>query len=155
MLFWWICGGESVFPVLLLRHLGAFPSIWNFLASPYSVTLSSISRTSRYFNLINRSYLCWVSPHSRVEGNLWSILHTATTWLIVYMWQCFILSLLQEVRLLINLIQTFPSAGKFLYTKTWPDNNFLMVYKKGNVWLKVTRLLTSLQVNFLGESNPT
>ena len=25
MLFWWICGGESVFPVLLLRHLGAFP----------------------------------------------------------------------------------------------------------------------------------
>ena len=26
MLFWWICRGESVFPILLLRHLGAFPS---------------------------------------------------------------------------------------------------------------------------------
>ena len=23
MLFWWICGGESVLPVLLLRHLGS------------------------------------------------------------------------------------------------------------------------------------
>ena len=27
MLFWWICGGESVLPVLLLRHLGSSP--WN------------------------------------------------------------------------------------------------------------------------------
>jgi len=25
MLFWWICGGESVLPVLLLRHLGSSP----------------------------------------------------------------------------------------------------------------------------------
>ena len=26
MLFWWICGGKSVLPVLLLRHLGSFES---------------------------------------------------------------------------------------------------------------------------------
>ena len=25
MLFWWICGGEGVLPVLLLRHLGSSP----------------------------------------------------------------------------------------------------------------------------------
>ena len=25
MLFWWICGGESVLPILLLRHLGSSP----------------------------------------------------------------------------------------------------------------------------------
>ena len=31
MLFWWICGGENVLPVLLLRHLGsssALTSLW-------------------------------------------------------------------------------------------------------------------------------
>ena len=28
MLFWWICGGESVLPILLLRHLGSSPWIF-------------------------------------------------------------------------------------------------------------------------------
>ena len=28
MLFWWICGGESVLPVLLLRHLGSSPCVF-------------------------------------------------------------------------------------------------------------------------------
>ena len=27
MLFWWICGGESVLPVLLLRHLGSSQAV--------------------------------------------------------------------------------------------------------------------------------
>ena len=30
MLFWWICGGESVLPVLLLHHLGSSPPIHHF-----------------------------------------------------------------------------------------------------------------------------
>ena len=41
MLFWWICGGESVLPVLLLRHLGSSPpSVYSwhlFLISSASV----------------------------------------------------------------------------------------------------------------------
>ena len=31
MLFWWICGGESVLPVLLLRHLGSSLPSWAIL----------------------------------------------------------------------------------------------------------------------------
>ena len=30
MLFWWICGGESLLPILLLRHLGSSPSLPHF-----------------------------------------------------------------------------------------------------------------------------
>ena len=33
MLFWWICGGESVLPVLLLRHLGSSPCSFLTVAS--------------------------------------------------------------------------------------------------------------------------
>ena len=40
MLFWWICGGESVLPILLLRHLGSSPS--NFLKEIYSLSLSIV-----------------------------------------------------------------------------------------------------------------
>ena len=40
MLFWWICGGESVLPVLLLLHLGSSPS--NFLKEIYSLSLSIV-----------------------------------------------------------------------------------------------------------------
>ena len=42
MLFWWICGGESVLPVLLLRHLGSSPlwtlncSTWDLVSRPGS-----------------------------------------------------------------------------------------------------------------------
>ena len=35
MLFWWICGGESVLHILLLRHLGS---------SPMSLLLNMLSR---------------------------------------------------------------------------------------------------------------
>ena len=34
MLFWWICGGESVLPVLLLRHLGSSPLQYSCLENP-------------------------------------------------------------------------------------------------------------------------
>ena len=38
MLFWWICGGESVLPILLLRHLGSSPfkleNFWDLLCVP-------------------------------------------------------------------------------------------------------------------------
>ena len=30
LLFWWICGGESVLPVLLLRHLGSSPKYFKY-----------------------------------------------------------------------------------------------------------------------------
>ena len=36
MLFWWICGGESVLPVLLLRHLGSSSSFPIFI--PHQAT---------------------------------------------------------------------------------------------------------------------
>ena len=32
MLFWWICGGESVLPFLLLCQLGSSPCLFNFYA---------------------------------------------------------------------------------------------------------------------------
>ena len=37
MLFWWICGGESVLPVLLLRHLGSSPLTRHFSTKEISV----------------------------------------------------------------------------------------------------------------------
>ena len=55
MLFWWICGGESVFPVLLLRHLGAFP--WRrLLRVPWTARRS------------NQSILKEFSPGISLEG---------------------------------------------------------------------------------------
>ena len=33
MFFWWICGGESVLRILLLRHLGSSSSHWLLLTS--------------------------------------------------------------------------------------------------------------------------
>ena len=45
MLFWWICGGESVLPVLLLRHLGSSPprliSYHCLIKHPYAYLLRS------------------------------------------------------------------------------------------------------------------
>ena len=41
MLFWWICGGESVLPVLLLRHLGSSPPDWCFWTVALENTLES------------------------------------------------------------------------------------------------------------------
>ena len=68
MLFWWICGGESVLPVLLLRHLGSSPilSFLNFLPFVVKVTTEHwvqfpvlYSRLSLviYFIHINKSYI--------------------------------------------------------------------------------------------------
>ena len=43
MLFWWICGGESVLPVLLLRHLGSSSSPFKYFkmwdALPWPVVI--------------------------------------------------------------------------------------------------------------------
>ena len=42
MLFWWICGGESVLPVLLLRHLGSSsPNAFFLIAEWYSIVYHS------------------------------------------------------------------------------------------------------------------
>ena len=50
MLFWWICGGESVLPVLLLRHLGSSPSEFKLLSSFFlTLCLHYVSITLYYF----------------------------------------------------------------------------------------------------------
>ena len=68
MLFWWICGGESVLPVLLLRHLGSSPpclTLWNSMdCSPPGLTVHGISQART---------LEWVAiSSSRGTSWLWS-----------------------------------------------------------------------------------
>ena len=52
MLFWWICGGESVLPVLLLRHLGSSSS-FTFIKRLFSSFSLSATRvvSSAYLRL--------------------------------------------------------------------------------------------------------
>ena len=57
MLFWWICGGESVLPVLLLRHLGSSP--WLIL-----IDLDFVS----YHHSTNHRNLDLSRPESRSPG---------------------------------------------------------------------------------------
>ena len=59
MLFWWICGGESVLPVLLLRHLGS-SSIYML----YYVMFAFLLLT--YFTLYNR---LWFIHFTRTDSN--------------------------------------------------------------------------------------
>ena len=57
MLFWWICGGESVLPVLLLRHLGSsselpiFIKYTNILEVYLVLLLRNSSSSLTYFML--------------------------------------------------------------------------------------------------------
>ena len=46
MLFWWICEGESVLPVLLLHHLGSSSTSYFYLAKRYAVFTFSVSVVS-------------------------------------------------------------------------------------------------------------
>ena len=70
MLFWWICGGESVLPVLLLRHLGSsLPSLFKLLSCPsICFMLETESDTShKWFTFFLKIFiylfvywLCWL-----------------------------------------------------------------------------------------------
>ena len=51
MLFWWICGGESVLPVLLLCHLGSSPFVCFQHLFLKPVILSQLS--------VNGPIICW------------------------------------------------------------------------------------------------
>ena len=56
MLFWWICGGESVFPVLLLRHLLIIIILVFKFFHPFSELTFSFFWS---FPSLSRSFLVW------------------------------------------------------------------------------------------------
>ena len=66
MLFWWIYGGESVLPVLLLRHLGSSPRPHQFLfwlpgAEMKRVKLgSSFSWDGAFLRLMSFPFACGI-----------------------------------------------------------------------------------------------
>ena len=61
MLFWWICGGESVLPVLLLRHLGS-SSLYSSVYSCHLFLISSASVRSIPFLSFIEPIFAWHIP---------------------------------------------------------------------------------------------
>ena len=60
MLFWWICGGESVLPVLLLRHLGSSPVSLCIICSLFHFCFLCFPWTDFYDFVFH----CWVFSSS-------------------------------------------------------------------------------------------
>ena len=65
MFFWWICGGESVLPVLLVRHLPPFPiSSFQSWITLYDLSL----RTLWYIHLFHCTLTSHYNARSKQAG---------------------------------------------------------------------------------------
>ena len=70
MLFWWICGGESVLPVLLLRHLGSSLHQF-FFKDNFFLFISSFERLVLLFLCMHCDFL---TEQKTLESNTLVIL---------------------------------------------------------------------------------
>ena len=73
MFFWWICGGESVLPVLLLHHLrfSSFPILGKFS----TIISSSIFSWSSFLFSSSETPMNWMLGHLTLSRGLWDFPH--------------------------------------------------------------------------------